>query len=1118
MGKGSMKSTINVIQDKCVGCNRCIRECPVETANIAWQDLDGSCKVKIDHARCIACGSCLPVCAQGARYYEDDTETFFKDLAGGEAITVVTDPSFTASFPGWKNLLALLRGRGVRGIFDVSLGADIYVWATLRYLAENPGASLISSSCPALVSYCELHKTEVLPYLSPVRSPAGCLAAYLREYRGVRDKLALFSPCIAGSAGTGEIAYHVSFAKLAGYLEASETVLPEEERGFDNPASGLGSLVSIPGGLRENIEYITQKMTKKKLPVDRSGGRELYEDIDSFAGTDQALRPRILDVLHCPRGCYFGPAGKAEKNIFALRDALARTRAAALNLDRGGYYRRLYRQYDAAFTPDTFLCRHTPGESKRSVTEAEIEEAFAALGKCTGESRSINCGACGSATCREMAGKIALKINIPFNCMMKTREDIKLERQRNVTLYRKNAEYIELVHDVGFTLLSVTNENFDQVVTNALESICITMAGQGAYLWRAVEEKGEIWLQCFSGYPKADFKAFNKTLFHGWIEELSRGRNVGRNLSIMSEEEKEIFYRQGIVSVLAVPIFIRDKFWGCISLHSGAEQSFAEEDVTAITAGGLLIVSSIIEREMTRALIEVKEQALAGTRAKSDFLSRMSHEIRTPMNAIIGMTRIAAHTNDVGRLKYCLSTINSSSNHLLGLINDILDMSKIEAGKFDLDSVPFNLEETLIKVCNIITEKTDKKGQALRVITSPGMHLAYLGDELRLSQVLTNLLSNAVKFTPEGGKITVQAGVLAEEGDHNRLYFSVSDTGIGMNAEQMERLFMPFQQADKNITQRFGGTGLGLAISKSIVEKMNGQIWVESEIGTGSVFLFEVCLARRDEGPREKKSYPPGLRLLLLEDDGEVRRQFLQIADACGVATAAAEDSKEAAAMIETNNAGGTPFAAVFAGSLEAAERLSSLAGGDRVVLLCSFLEWSRIEERAAGRGIHRFLTKPIFPSGLLEVLDKLTDRTGGKTEPPGLEERPDLRGVRLLLAEDIEINQEIFKAILENTGIVIDTADNGAEAVQKFRNCPGGYDMIVMDVQMPEMNGLEATRAIRALDVPGAASIPIIAMTANVFREDIETCLAAGMNDHLRKPVDEKALIEKITFFAKQK
>jgi signal transduction histidine kinase/CheY-like chemotaxis protein/iron only hydrogenase large subunit-like protein len=1113
-----MKNLINTKADRCVGCNRCIRECPIETANITYQDLDGNIKVKVDNTQCIACGSCLPVCAHGSRYYEDDTEAFFNDLAAGEEITVLTAPSLKTSFPRWKNLLALLKRLGVRQIFDVSLGADIYVWATLTYLERNPVDSLISQTCPVIVSYGEIHKNELLPYLLPVQSPMGCLAVYLQEYRGVKDKLAALSPCIAKGnefEETGSIAYNVTFAKLSEYLERSQLAFPEDEAAFDNDESGLGAIFPMPGGLKENIDYIT----KKKLRVQRSEGREIYEDMDRFAGTDKALRPRILEVLHCTKGCNLGPGSIAEKNIFEIQEVMDRARDAALDLDRDDYYGRIYRQYDKTFVLDRFLRSYTQAEqSKRIVTEEDIEAAFIDLNKDTEERRNFNCGACGSNTCREMARKIALKINIPLNCMVKSHDDVRLEHQRNVTLYRKNAEYIELVHNVGFTLLSVTSEDFDQVVTNALEAICTTLESHGVYLWRAAEEEGEIWLHCYSGYPEGKLKPFNEAVLPGWIGELSLGRNVGRNLSIMSVREKKRFQKQGVASVLAVPIFIRDKFWGCVSLHSGREQSFAEEDVAAVSAGGLLIVASIMEREMTGTLIEVKEQALAGTQAKSDFLSQMSHEIRTPMNAIIGMTKIAAHTNDVGRLKYCLSTINASSNHLLGLINDVLDMSKIEAGKFDLDSVPFNLEETLIKVCNIITEKTDKKDQALRVITAPDMHLSYLGDELRLFQVLTNLLSNAVKFTPEGGKITVQAGILAEEGDYDRLSFSVSDTGIGMNAEQMERLFMPFQQADKNITQRFGGTGLGLAISKSIVEKMNGRIWVESEIGTGSVFLFEVCLIRQDESPRDRKGYPEGLRLLLLEDDCEVRRQFLQIADACGITTAAAEDGKEAAAMIEENNARSTPFDAVFVSGLPAAEQLSSLAGEGRIVLLCSFLEWSRIEERAAGSGIHRFLTKPIFPSGLLEAIERLTGSSEEKTESLRSEELPDFSGLRLLLAEDIEINQEIFKAILEDTGIVIDTASNGAEAVRQFKEQSGNYDIIIMDVQMPEMNGLEATRAIRALGTLRSTSIPILAMTANVFKEDIEKCLAAGMNDHLRKPVDEKALIEKITFFAKRK
>ena len=387
-----------------------------------------------------------------------------------------------------------------------------------------------------------------------------------------------------------------------------------------------------------------------------------------------------------------------------------------------------YREGDAAAP--------RPVPKRRDISAEDLEAAFAALDKESAEKRRVDCGACGSPTCMDMARKIALGVNLPLNCIAKCRADAKKERQRNVDLYRKNAQYIELVHDVGFTLLSVINDDFDKMLRNALEAICVTLEGKEIRLWRAVEEKGETWLRCFSWFPPGphSFNAFCESTLPGWIGELSAGRNVGRNLSIMSPVEREIFFiGRGVVSVLAVPILIRDKFWGFLSLNSDTEQSFQEEDVAAISAGGLLIVSSIVERELTQWLIEAREEALAGTRAKSDFLSRMSHEIRTPMNAIIGMTKIAEGTADIAKLRYCLATINASSTHLLGLINDILDMSKIEAGKFDLDHISFDLEQLLVKVCNIIAEKTAGQSQTLSVITLPGMPMRYHGDELRLS-------------------------------------------------------------------------------------------------------------------------------------------------------------------------------------------------------------------------------------------------------------------------------------------------------------------------------------------------------------------------------------------------
>jgi len=416
-----------------------------------------------------------------------------------------------------------------------------------------------------------------------------------------------------------------------------------------------------------------------------------------------------------------------------------------------------------------------------------------------------------------------------------------------------------------------------------------------------------------------------------------------------------------------------------VSLTEIALKDMAENSI-------LVIVADITD------LMREKEKAQAAAEAKSSFLSRMSHEMRTPMNAIIGMAKIAGDTSDVSKMKYCLSTIGTSSEQLLGIINDVLDMSKIEAGKLELENIEMNIETMLTNVCNIITDNVEKKNQKFDLVLGKELELNYFADNLRLSQVITNLLSNAVKYTPEGGSIRLTVDRTGQQGNTNTLLFSVADTGIGMTGEQIDRLFNAFEQADGSITRRFGGTGLGLAISKSIVEKMGGRIWVESEYGVGSTFSFEVDL------------------------------------------------------------------------------ELSS---------------------------------------------SKDADDNGGEC-PVDVCETPDLSGVTIILAEDVEINREIFISLLEDTRLSIDTAENGAVAVSLFKENPDKYDLIVMDVQMPEMDGFQATRTIRALDIPKAKTIPIIAMTANAFKEDIENCLESGMNDHLAKPIDEKAVIEKILFYTR--
>ena len=529
-------------------------------------------------------------------------------------------------------------------------------------------------------------------------------------------------------------------------------------------------------------------------------------------------------------------------------------------------------------------------------------------------------------------------------------------------------------------------------------------------------------------------------------------------------------------------------------------------------------LSPMKEAEEQKRMLEIAEHA---NRAKSTFLSNMSHEIRTPMNAIIGMTSIGMATNDLEKKNYCFDRIDDASKHLLGIINDILDMSKIEADKFELSPAEFSFDRMLRRVVNVNTIRISEKKQELKVYIDSAIPKILFADDQRLTQVITNLVGNAVKFTPKAGSITINSQLLKIDNDMCTIQISVKDTGIGLSQEQQGRLFQSFQQAESSTSRKFGGTGLGLVISKNIIEMMGGKIWIESDPGKGSTFAFTFD-AKRIEGSKKELLDWTSIRSMIIDDDPATLDYFRDIMHGFGAYCDTAASAEEALRLVVRNGNYDIYFIDLNLpgiNGIELTDTLKAKKEGDSkiYVVMMSAVEWSVIEDDAKKAGVDRFLSKPLFPS---TIEDAVNDCLGvvQQQDESTVNEISDFSGRRILLAEDIEINREIVITMLEPANLTIDCAENGEEAVKLFIDNPQKYDMIFMDVQMPEMDGYEATRRIRAFEADRIKErnssqssqlseypkgIPIIAMTANVFREDIEKCIDAGMNSHIGKPLN---------------
>lgn len=545
----------------------------------------------------------------------------------------------------------------------------------------------------------------------------------------------------------------------------------------------------------------------------------------------------------------------------------------------------------------------------------------------------------------------------------------------------------------------------------------------------------------------------------------------------------------------------------------GGQQVF----ITLLSCVSILILLSLIfgryffmAHSQLQELEEARQAALEASRAKSEFLANMSHDIRTPMNAIVGMTAIAtAHIEDRKQVQDCLRKITLSSKHLLGLINDVLDMSKIESGKLTLTAEQISLQEVVEGIVNIMQPQVKTKKQTFDIHVENILTENVWCDGVRLNQVLLNLLSNATKYTPDGGSIQLS---LSEEKSpkgesYVRIHIRVKDNGIGMSPDFLKRIYESYSRADETRIHKTEGAGLGMAITKYIVDAMEGIIDIKSELDKGTEFHLTFDFEKASAA--EMDMVLPSWNMLVVDDDEFLCETAMDILKSIGIKAERALSGEKAIELVIQHHQKGADYQIILLdwklpgmNGVQVAKEIRRNLGDEVPILLISAYDWSEFEAEARAAGVSGFISKPLFKSTLYH---SLCQYMGVKTEnDPTFSQNINLSGRRILLAEDNELNWEVAKELLSELGVELDWAEDGRICVDLFQKSPAGYyDAILMDIRMPHMTGYEATEAIRGLNHPDALTIPIIAMSADAFSDDIQRCLDCGMNAHIAKPID---------------
>ena len=542
-----------------------------------------------------------------------------------------------------------------------------------------------------------------------------------------------------------------------------------------------------------------------------------------------------------------------------------------------------------------------------------------------------------------------------------------------------------------------------------------------------------------------------------------------------------------------------------------------DDDLVPKVGVGFTVIDAEMRESMAKnhALAEALAAAEEASKAKTAFLSNMSHEIRTPMNAIIGLNNIAMNEPSASeKVKEYLTKIGTSANHLLSIINDILDMSRIESGRMTIKSEEFSFAKVLEQVNTIISGQCRDKGLEYDCRMSGDVRDYYIGDDMKLRQIMINILGNAVKFTPEGGSVSFTIESIARFDGKTTLQFTFKDSGIGMSRDYLPKLFDAFSQEDSSTTSKYGSTGLGMPITKSIVEMMNGNIAVESEKGKGTTFTVTVTLLdsdRTSELGEDGMLQTDDMCVLVIDDDPVACEHAKLVLGQVGIRCEKALSGPEGIEMVKIRHARREPYNLILVDwrmpeldGVETTKQIRKLVGSETPIIILTSYSWEEIAEEAMNAGVDTFVAKPLFAGTVLDEFREAFRKKNTRLE----NETADLKGRRVLLAEDVAVNAEIMMMVLSMREIEVEHAENGRIATEMFAaHAAGYYDAILMDMRMPEMDGLEATRTIRMMDKADARSIPIVALTANAFDEDVQRSMQAGLNAHLSKPVEPEAL-----------